>query len=79
MENKGLRTCRYCEYLWLKYCPFLTKEIKEVKTVNSLACGQFVSLKDVSMFKERKRLDPFEMIRKKEQRKAVSHNRSIEF
>ena len=80
MYTTGLKTCRYCEYLWTKYCPFSAKEIKEERTVNGLACGQFMVLSNVNEFYQRNLLDQFTPIKKRQEKEIKGPSkRAIEF
>lgn len=49
------------------------------REVNDPACGQFMALKDVSMFKERKVIDQMELVKKRTERLMKAHKRSLDF
>jgi len=84
MEARNGRTCRYCEWLWTALCPFETvfslSSKLDKRPIDSNACGQFRSLKDVSMFKVRRKIDQKILVQKRETEKIKgSSKRSIEF
>jgi hypothetical protein len=73
-------TCRYCEWLWQKNCPFQTPEIKTERKIDDPACGQFMALQYVSEYKERRLIDQMVLVRRTENKKMKEPTkRSIEF
>lgn len=72
------KTCRYCEYLSTKYCPFDALKAMRERSFNDTACGQFRVINNVAQFKVRKALGN-ETSKKKKEEPPKELKRSIEF
>lgn len=78
MQAQGLKTCQYCEYLWNSGCPFWPAQGMGRK-ISEPACGQFRSLKDMAMFKNRKQLDEMILVKKQPIKKDKKLKRNLDF
>jgi len=56
MESGGLKTCRYCEHLGSRFCPFETGNGVVSRTADDISCGQFAFVKDFAETKTRMNL-----------------------
>jgi hypothetical protein len=77
MEARNQKTCRYCKHWGNSFCPYYYSAI--TRGIDDSACGQFSILTNVSMFKDRKKINQYESIKNEEQKKLNSLTRSIEF
>jgi hypothetical protein len=76
MQSSGVKTYQYCEYLDTLSCPYF---IVSKRQVSSPACNQFRPLKDVAMFKERRKLDEFVLVKKQPIKKDKKLKRHLDF